>query len=69
MESIKFEDMGKMDDLAIERKVSDIRTEMFNLRMQKAATGMEKPHLLKIGKKNIARLLTVKSSRKTKGEK
>lgn len=69
MENIALKDIEGMDNLAIERKVLDLRTELFNFRMQKAATGIEKPHLLKIGKKNIARLLTVKNSRKTKGEK
>jgi large subunit ribosomal protein L29 len=69
MENIELKDIEGMDNLAIERKVLDIRTELFNFRMQKAASGIEKPQLLKIGKKNIARLLTVKNSRKAKSEK
>ena len=69
MESLELKNIEGMDDQAIDRKVIDIRTELFNFRMQKAASGIEKPHLIKVGKKNIARLLTVKNSRKTKGEK
>jgi large subunit ribosomal protein L29 len=62
---LKFEDLKTWEDKAIQAKVSEIRGEMFNLRMQKAATGaVEKPHTLKIMKKNIARLLSAKNSKK-----
>lgn len=61
---LKFEDVKTWDDKAIQVKVSELRTELFNLNMQKAATGaVEKPHAIKIIKKNIARLLTAKNSK------
>ena len=51
------------DVKAIDSKVTEMRVEMFNLNMQKVASGIEKPHQLKILKKNVARLLTVKSAK------
>lgn len=62
---LKIDDVKTWDEKAITSKVGELRAELFNLRMQKAATGtVEKPHTIKIIKKNIARLLTVKSSKK-----
>jgi len=47
---------------ALDGKVSDIRRELFNIRMQKTTSGVEKPHRLREAKKDIARLLTVKKT-------
>lgn len=63
-ELLKYEDCKNMDAKAIDAKVSELRREMFNLRMQKAAAGVEKPHVFKANKKTIARLLTVKNASK-----
>ena len=62
IEMMKYEEVKSWDAKQIDAKVEEIRTELFNIRMQKAASGVEKPHLLKIGKKNIAKLLTAKSA-------
>jgi|GEM_PF-1600259 large subunit ribosomal protein L29 len=63
MAGLKQEEIKDMDSKAIDAKVQSIRVELFNIRMQKAATGaVEKPHTLKIAKKNIARLLTQKTA-------
>lgn len=63
MAGLKKEEIKNMDDKAIDAKVQGLRVELFNTRMQKAATGMvEKPHTLKIIKKDIARLLTQKTA-------
>lgn len=64
MAGLKKEEITKMDSKAIDAKVSALRVELFNFRMQKAATGtVEKPHVLKVIKKDIARLLTQKNSK------
>ena len=60
IETLKFEEVKGWDAKQIDAKVEEIKTELFNMRMQKVASGVEKPHLLKIGKKNIAKLLTAK---------
>ncbi|TDJ04358.1 MAG: 50S ribosomal protein L29 [Deltaproteobacteria bacterium] len=61
---LKAKDIKKMDDAGLDRKVSDIRVELWGLKMQMSTSGIEKPHVFKLAKKNIARLLTEKSSRK-----
>ncbi len=62
IETMKYEEVKGWDAKQIDTKVEEIKTELFNMRMQKAASGVEKPHLLKIGKKNIAKLLTAKKA-------
>jgi large subunit ribosomal protein L29 len=57
------DDIKKMDEQAVERKLSELRLDLFKMKMQKTTSGIEKPHLMKVAKKNIARLLTVKTSR------
>lgn len=63
MKKFEVKDIDKFDIPGIDKKVSEMREAIFEIRMQKAAAGIEKPHQLKIAKKNIARLLTVKKSR------
>lgn len=58
---IKFSEILQMDVMAIDAKISDVRKKLFETRMTKAASGLEKPHLLKEYKRTIARLLTVKN--------
>lgn len=57
------DDIKKMDDKALDRKVAELRLDVFQMKMQKTTSGIEKPHLIKEAKKNIARLLTLKTSR------
>ena len=64
IETLKYEDVKGWDAKQIDAKVEEIKTELFNIRMQKVASGVEKPHLLKVGKKNIAKLLTAKKAAK-----
>jgi len=60
---LKNDEIKNMDEQAIERKLSELRLDLFKMKMQKTTSGIEKPHLLKDARKNIARLLTVKTSR------
>lgn len=65
MAGLKKEEIKNMDAQAIDAKVQGLRVELFNTRMQKVATGtVEKPHTLKVIKKDIARLLTQKTALK-----
>lgn len=63
MSLLKMSEIRDWDTKTINAKVAELRRELFNTRMQKAAAGLEKPHLIKNMKKNIARLLTVKSAK------
>lgn len=66
MQTLKFEDIKGWDAKQVDAKVSELRKELFNMKMAKSTSGLEKPHFIKIAKKNIARLLTAKN---VKGEK
>ncbi|PIP90634.1 MAG: 50S ribosomal protein L29 [Bdellovibrionales bacterium CG12_big_fil_rev_8_21_14_0_65_38_15] len=63
---LKTEEIKNWDASKIDAKVVDLRKQIFGLRMQQSAAGMEKPHQLKILKKNIARLLTIKTATQAK---
>ena len=62
--TLKYSEVKGLDAKAIDAKVEELRTERFNLTMQKVAAGIEKPHRLKEIKKDIARLLTAKTASK-----
>lgn len=62
-EVIKYKDIKDLDAKTIDAKISDIRKELFNQNMQKTTSGIEKPHTLKVLKKNIAKLLTAKNAK------
>lgn len=66
VEVLNTKDIQGWDAAKIDAKVKDIRKDIFGLRMQQSAAGMEKPHQLKILKKNVARLLTVKTATQAK---
>lgn len=61
---MKIDEIKKLDDNGINKKVDEMRVSIFNMKMQRSATGMEKPHLIREMRKDIARLLMVKNSRK-----
>jgi large subunit ribosomal protein L29 len=61
---LKTSEISKMSNKEIGEKVSSLKAELFNKKFNKFTTGNEKPHLVKVLKKDIARLLTVKNSKK-----
>ncbi len=63
-EVINFKDIKDLDAAAIDSKVSELRKQIFQMNMEKATSGLEKPHGLKVLKKNIAKLLTAKNAKK-----
>lgn len=56
---LKLSEIRNMDVGAIKGKIEDLKIELFNLRMQKVAAGVEKSHLFSDFKKDVARLSTV----------
>jgi large subunit ribosomal protein L29 len=60
---MKFADIKSLDEKQIDAKVTELRRELFELRMQKSTSGSEKPHKFRELKKDIARLLTAKSNK------
>lgn len=63
---LKVSEINKLDSDAINQKVTELRRELFNLRLQKNTTSVEKSHLLTGLKRDIARLLTVLNSKESK---
>jgi large subunit ribosomal protein L29 len=47
----------------IENKLRDTRAELLNLRLRKNTGQIEKPHLLRSLRKDIARLLTIQTAK------
>lgn len=62
-EKMKYSDAKALDAKSIDEKVSSTRKQLFELRMQQKTSGIEKPHVKKVLKKNIARMLTAKGSK------
>ena len=56
---LKMSELIKMDKKVIEAKINELRTETFELKLKKSTTGLEKPHVMRDVKKDIARLSTV----------
>ncbi|MCR9205026.1 MAG: 50S ribosomal protein L29 [Halobacteriovoraceae bacterium] len=63
---MKFAEVKDMDVASLDAKVSEIKREIFNLKMEKATSGLEKPHRLRVLKKNIAKLMTAKTAQQKK---
>ncbi|MCT4642273.1 MAG: 50S ribosomal protein L29 [Bacteriovoracaceae bacterium] len=60
---LKMTEINKMDTSAINLKVAELRKELFDLKLQKATTSVEKSHLLTTIKRDIARLKTALNSK------
>jgi len=58
---MKSSELHDLDELSIERKLSELREEMFNLRFQQATRQLTNTDRLRQVKKDIARVLTRKT--------
>jgi large subunit ribosomal protein L29 len=56
---LKISEINKLDAAAINNRVQELRKELFDLKLQKNTTSIEKSHLLTELRRDIARLLTV----------
>jgi len=56
---LKMSEIQKLDSSAINKKVLELRKELFDMKLQKNTTSIEKSHLLTAVRRDIARLLTV----------
>ncbi len=55
---MKSSELHDLDELAIDRKLAELREEMFNLRFQQATRQLTNTDRLRQVKKDIARVLT-----------
>jgi large subunit ribosomal protein L29 len=65
---MKPSEIRDMDDMELEDKLKDSRTELFNLRFRLATGQLDNPALIKAVKKDIARLHTEVRSRELRAE-
>ena len=62
---MKAKQLRDMTDDELARTLSERRQELFNLRFQSATGALENPARLKLAKREIARILTVRVERET----
>lgn len=62
---MKIEDIREMSIPELNSKLEELRTELFNLRFQKAKNLLDKVDRLKIARRSIARILTVLKQKQT----
>jgi large subunit ribosomal protein L29 len=60
---LRAKDLRDMSDDELQEKLAERRQELFNLRFQSATGALENPARLKLAKREIARILTVRSER------
>ncbi len=62
---MRAKQLRDMTDDELDRVLSERRQELFNLRFQSATGALENPARLKLAKREIARILTVRVERET----
>jgi large subunit ribosomal protein L29 len=60
---LKAKQVRDMTDQELANALADRRQELFNLRFQSATGALENPARLKLAKREIARILTVRTER------
>ena len=63
---LKIEDIRSWDKNTIKSKISEQRSELFKIKMQRFSTGVEKQHNINVVKANIARCSTVLNEKREK---
>jgi large subunit ribosomal protein L29 len=66
---LKAKDLRDMTDDELENALADRRQELFNLRFQSVTGALENSARLKLAKREIARILTVRNEREAQLEK
>ncbi len=61
---MKASELNRMSVEALEEKLKDLKTELFNLRFQHTTNQLDNPHKLNDVKKDIARVMTVLQQKK-----
>jgi len=61
---MKSKDARELSVVEIEKKIRDLRTELVNLRLRKQTGQVEKPHLLREIRRDLARLQTILNDKK-----
>ena len=63
---MKANELRDMTDVELEKKLKDLKAELFNLRFQHAINQLENPLRIDTVKKDIARVMTVMAEKNAK---
>jgi large subunit ribosomal protein L29 len=64
---MRARELRELSDEELDRRMAETRQELFNLRFQTATGVLENSARLRLAKREIARILTVKSEREHEG--
>jgi len=64
---MKTNEIRKMSTEEIIKKIEELKSELFDMRMKQATAALEKSHKIDEDRKTIARLKTVLAERKNEG--
>ena len=64
---MKTNDIRKMSTEEITKKIDELKSELFDMRMKQATAALEKSHKINEDRKTIARLKTVLAERENEG--
>ena len=56
---MKTSDIRKMSIVEMNKKIVELKQELFELRMKQSTGNLEKPHMLNSKRKDVARLKTI----------
>ena len=65
---MKAKDLNELDNEQLVQRLADTRKELFNIRFQSATGALENTTRLKLARREIARILTVKNERERLGK-
>ena len=63
---MRARELQELTDEELENRLADTRQELFNLRFQSATGALENSARLKLAKREIARILTVRNERESR---
>ena len=65
---MKARQLRELSDAELDVRIKDTRKELFNLRFQHATGQLDNPHRLTLARREIARLLTLRTEREHERE-
>ncbi|MBR6411374.1 MAG: 50S ribosomal protein L29 [Clostridia bacterium] len=65
---MRASELNQLSIQALEAKLKDLKTELFNLRFQHTTNQLDNPHVINDVKKDIARVMTVLQQKKSQEE-
>ena len=64
---MKTSEIRNMSTEDINKKIEELKSELFDMRMTQATASLEKPHRMRAARKDIARMKTILTERKNEG--